>query len=63
MKPSILERALIGHKTGKYYIYYSTLTQTWQIIHRGRYLNHPQGDPTHIHARRRAHYHWKGNIR
>lgn len=62
MKPNILERALTGHKTNKYYIYYSTLTRSWRIIHKGRFIHEP-GDPTHIHARRRAHYHWKGFIR
>lgn len=59
MKPSILERALTGHKTNKYYIYKSLLTGRWRTIHKGRFI-HETGDPTHIDARRRAYYHWKG---
>lgn len=59
MKPSILERALTGHRGNKYYIYKSLLTGRWRTIHKGRFLHEP-GDPTHIDARRRAHYHWKG---
>lgn len=59
---NIIERAILGRRSNKYYIIKSFITGRWHVIHRGEFL-HPQGDPTHIHARRRAHYHWKGNIR
>lgn len=62
MKPSILERALQGRHTPKYCIYKSLLTGRWRTIHKGRFIHEP-GDPTHIHARRRAHNHHKGFIR
>lgn len=62
MKPSVLERALQGRHTPKYYIYKSLLTGRWRTIHKGRFIHEP-GDPTDTAARRRAHYHWKGFIR